>query len=50
MGYLRVFDIRGKELLERGSLSVQEEMMMLWKAEGKVITTLGAEMEPRLPL
>lgn len=50
MGYLRVFEIGGKELLERESLSEQEEMMMLCKAEGRVITTLGEEKEPHLPL
>ena len=41
---------RRKGELEWESLSVQEKMMMLCKAEGKVITTLGAEKEPRLPL
>lgn len=50
MGYLKVFEMGGKELLERESLSVQEKMMMLCKVEGNIITTLGEEKEPHLPL
>lgn len=44
-----IFEMGGKELLERESLSVQEKMM-LCKVEGNIITTLGEEKEPHLPL
>jgi len=48
MGYLKVFEMGGKELLERESLSVQEKMM-LCKVEGNIITTLGEEKDHIFP-
>jgi len=48
MGYLKVFEMGGKELLERESLSVQEKMM-LCKVEGNIITTLGEEKDHICP-
>ena len=50
MGYLRVFEMGGKELVEREGLSIQEKMMILCKVEGKVITAVGEGREPHLPL
>lgn len=48
MKYLRIFEMEGRNEYRRENLSKQENVMLLYKAEGNIITTLGERKELHL--